>query len=168
MISSFEFKNKRMLRGLLRLCGLEIIEDRSGIFTHKQSFRSECITFEKVQEVDLANLHKELKIRKYLLDGLNLRKVTGIKTRNDQLVANTFSLHREKIQAELNTDDTLLLAEQEEILDEGKLLIKQYGTVQAIPRQEILKKEFVRYYNGKSYKLVKKSKITNTFIAIDN
>ncbi len=168
LVYSQEWKNKESLKEFLEEFGLRIIEEDTGIATSGNRFMSECLTFEKVEEVNLQEKMEALQNGdRGLLNGLKITTKGKTKLKKSQEIISTFSLNGKKIETELNQEDTKLLIEQEHIQEEGNILIKQYGSVQEIPREELLKRSILRYVSGSKYKLVKKSSYTKAFIHIN-
>jgi hypothetical protein len=168
LVHPIEWKNKEALNDLLEELGLKVIEGCTGLATSGSHFMSECLTFEKVEEVDLREKMDMLQNgERELLNGLKIATKGKTKLRKSQEVLRDFSINGKDVKADLNDEDTKLLIEQEHIQEEGGLLIKQYGSVQEIPREELLKRSILRYVSGSKYKLVKKSSYTKSFIHIN-
>jgi ubiquinone/menaquinone biosynthesis C-methylase UbiE len=167
LVHSIEWKNREALKGLLEELGLKVVEDCTGLATLDDRFMSECLTFEKAKEVNLQEKIEALQNdTSELLNGLKIETKGKTKLRKSQEILKNFSLNGKDFEADLNEEDVKLLVEQEHIQEEGGLLIKQYGSVQEIPREELLKRSILRYVSGSNYKLVKKSSYTKAFIRV--
>jgi SNF2 family DNA or RNA helicase/ubiquinone/menaquinone biosynthesis C-methylase UbiE len=165
LVYSLEWKNKKELGELLEKLGLKIVEACTGTATSGSNFASECLTFEKREDVNLKEKLQQLQDGDYeLLKGLKLSTQSTRKLKKSQEVTNRFSLNGKIFEANLNQEDVRLLVEQEHIQEEGKLLIQEYGDAGSIPKRELLKRSILRYVSGSKYKLVKKSSYTKTFI----
>jgi hypothetical protein len=150
--------------------GLSIVDSATGMVTSDDHYQSPCVTFEKIEEIDLPSTIKELKTRRrYLLYGLRLdMNVKGKKLQGSQKVTRRFTINDRTLETVLNDEDSHLLAEQESIQDEGRRLIQQFGgTIEAIPKEEILKGGYLRYTSGKKSRLVKKGLYSKTYVYVD-
>jgi len=167
LVYSQEFKNNEMLRELLQKMGLVVVEDVTGKVSSGNQYKSYCLTFEKTEEVNLDEVMEKLKNDDSdLLDGLKLVTNSKTKIRRGQEVIKDFMLNGKEFETNLNTEDEAMLREQEEIQEEARLLISDFKGVENIPRNEILKRGFLRYQVGSKCKLVKKGPRNNAFIHV--
>ena len=113
------------------------------------------MTFEKVkgigQTVDeiMPNLLKED------MEGLKLRRTdTGLK--DSRRIISRFTMGGKEFTIEFNERDRKLLDAENKVLTEGEAVKKEYGSIEAIPRDEVIAHNFVRLRAGKKYILFKK------------
>ncbi len=164
------FRSLERLGEIADEMGLTIINAKTGLVVSDNNYMSPCVTFEKVEEIDLSSTLTELKSRRrYTLYGLRLDTHRATKKlHSTQKIAKDFSIHGQTMETILNKEDMVLLSEQEEIQNEGDRLIKQYGgSVALIPKEEIQERGFLRYTSGNKSRLVKKGSHSKTFIYVN-
>lgn len=174
-IYSADFRDESKFRKFVEALGLRLREDYSGQATSGDNYKSKVFVLEKVE--DRSNLRitispesvdtKEdtqsqlekivdiLGLDKDDLDGIKLAK-TGARVKNSRKVITQFSINDQAYQVFLNPDDKEVLWEEEEVLEQGEQLKSLYGTIENIPREEVINHHFVRFYNGKRFVLFKK------------
>jgi ubiquinone/menaquinone biosynthesis C-methylase UbiE len=169
LVHSLEWKNRDELGQLLKELGLSVVDEGTGLATSGNRFMSECLTFEKVQEINIKEKIEVLKNEDSdLLDGLKLATKGKTKLRKSQEIIKDFSLNGSDIEVALNEEDTHLLHEQESAYDEWKVLFEEYNKkIEEIPREVLLKKSILRYISGSKYKFVKKGEYSGSFIRLN-
>lgn len=100
------------------------------------------------------------------IDGAKFKN-TGISSlKNSRKCVRSFTLNESDIEIDFNAADQEVLSEQESILEEGEALKAAYGSIKAIPAEEIINRDFLRIYNGKTYRLLKKSELLESFVDV--
>jgi hypothetical protein len=150
--------------------GLMVIDSATGVITSGDCYKSFSITLEKIEEIDLPSTIKELRNRRrHLLYGLRLdMNIKSKKLQGSQKITRSFTVNDRVLETALNREDMSLLTEQESIQDEGVRLMKEFGeSIDAIPKEEILKRGYLRYTSGKKSRLVKKGSYSKNFVYVD-
>ena len=162
------FKNTDALRQIADEIGLEVVDSATGIATSGEHYKSQCVTFEKIEEIDLPSTIAELKTRsRHLLYGLRLDTNVKRKLHGSQQIARSFDISGRTVEPALNEEDTHLLEEQETIQTEGTRLIQDYGgEINAIPKREMLRMGYLRYTSGKKSRLAKKGLYSQSFVYV--
>lgn len=157
MIYSLDFGDFQKLGEVAELFGLKMVDEYSGEATSGSNYQSRIVTFEKTkglgQTVDeiIPNLLKED------WNGLKLRRTDeGLK--DSRRIISRFTMGGKEYAIEFNAQDQKLLDAERQVLSEGEEIKRIYGSVEAIPRDEVINRNFVRYRlrTEKRYVLFKK------------
>jgi SWI/SNF-related matrix-associated actin-dependent regulator 1 of chromatin subfamily A len=165
LLYSQQFKDTDMFKKVVEGTGFRLVPEYTGIASAPPYFQSYCVVLEKVAdaEVDIDKLVAQ--IGKENLDGFKL-KDTSVSLKNSRRTVSEFSINDQNVPVSFNTEDRGLLQEERSILNEGESLQKRYGSIREIPKEEIINRNFLKIYNGKNYRLLKKSEKIGGFVDV--
>lgn len=164
-IYSLGIRNEEMFREIMELIGFKVVQEYTDEVDMGKNYKSNLITLEKVRDIDtdVATILKTVGSENF--DGL---KFSQIKTalRDSRKILKRFELNGKSIPINLNSEDQVVLEEEESILTEGNELKVKFGSIQEIPREEIIDRGFIRIRPVNNYLLFKKLTTSNGIVAI--
>ena len=146
---SDSFQYPEQLPELAEVLGAKLVTGLSGEVS-SSNFRSNLYVLEKIgkpngKEFDPRILRLKHNKRSRIHDS---RAVT-----EDAVLSNTLGEYR--IPLELNKEDVLLKAEERAVLELIKVLMNEFGSIEAIPVGDLKRLDLCRYKAGKKYALFK-------------
>jgi SNF2 family DNA or RNA helicase/ubiquinone/menaquinone biosynthesis C-methylase UbiE len=154
-IYSLTIKNNEMFRNILDLIGFKIVEEFTGEINVGNNYKSNVITLEKIHNIDTDAQTIIETIGQENFGGLKFVK-TKSSLRDSRRVIKEFILNDRTYPISLNSEDLVVLDEEESIINEGQELKERFGSIQNIPAREILDRGYVRILIGNNYILFKK------------
>ncbi len=165
LIYSLDLKNKEKFNQIMREIGFKVIGTFSGEVSSGNNYRSQTIVLEK--QKNAGELQELLtKLDRETLEGLKFKESETRSLKNSKRILDVFTLNGKKFFVTLNPEDQELLEEEEKILTDGNEMIEEYGSIKKIPKKEIIDRGFLRIFNGKQYRLLKKSEKIGGFVDV--
>lgn len=165
LIYSLEFKNQEKFRIVAEIAGFKVHEKFTGDLSQGDAYKSHCIVLEKIADTpEFETLIAKIGTENF--DGLKFKETGVTSLRNGRRIISSFEVNGEQIPIALNAKDKKLSAEEQSILTEGNALRETYGSIKAIPKEEIVRRGFLKIFNGKNYRLLKKSELIGGFVEI--
>ncbi len=166
LLYSVRLKDEDKFKELAKSLGFKTVEEYTGDISSGPNYRSHVIVLEKEADID-ANIDDLIKtIPAEQIDAAKL-KDTGVSSlKNSRKCVRDFSLNGQDLEINFNSEDQEILREQESIIEEGEMLKGTYGSIKSIPSEEIISRSFLRINNGKSYRLLKKSGLLESFVDV--
>lgn len=152
LIYTLDLKDVKKFKEVSASLGFRMIEEYSDEVIIGDNYRSRVITLEKENDVKKPI---GVLVDKAIHDGIKFRK-TNLGLRDSRRILREVQLSDDNFQIEFNPQDRAVAQEEEEVMDEGKMLKAMYGSIDNIPREEIISRNFVRILIGKRYALFKK------------
>jgi ubiquinone/menaquinone biosynthesis C-methylase UbiE/superfamily II DNA or RNA helicase len=156
LLSTTDLKDLEGFREAVQKLGFKVVDEYTGEVESGSNFRSRVLTLEKV--ADCTKTPKEL-VRDLGPTGIKGLKFTkrGGAMRDSRRIASRFDFVDKEgsIEAHFNAIDQQVLEEEQATLNEMEGLKRQYGSVEAVPRENIIARGFARIFNGKRYVLFK-------------
>lgn len=165
LLYSLDFKDKEQFKNLTKALGFRTMEAYTGEVTSGAYYSSNTIVLEKEAEIDAKFEDLVKTLTKEEVSSAKFRD-TGAKLKNSRRCVNKFKINNTEIDVAFNNEDKKVLSEQDAILKEGEDLKQKYGSIGAIPTDEIVQKKFLRLKSGKTYRLLKKSKYLEAFVDV--
>ncbi len=154
-IYSLDLKNEKLFEEIVWSLGFKVVPNYSGEVSQDSSYSSRVITLEKVEYPGLSPQEIAELVGRDHYDGLKFAR-TDKKLKDTRKVIEEFTLNGEVIPVQLNEADQRILQAEKEITASGIALKEQYGSIEAIPKADIVENNFVRILVGKRYILFKK------------
>lgn len=154
-IYSMEFRDPAKFNIFAEKLGFRVVEEYSGEAKEGDRYRSGVVTLEKVSDIEGTpeTIIDSIDAKDY--SGLKFRKTEG-GLRNQRKIVDQFELGGRKFDVRFNEQDKAVRDEERRLLELGEGLKKQYGSIAAIPKPEVIEKGFVRIRVGEKYLLFKK------------
>lgn len=166
LLYSLRFKDENQFKELATSLGFKTVEEYTGDISSGPYYRSHAVVLEKEADID-ANFEELIKtIPKQQIEGAKFRDTEVSSLKNSRRCVRDFSVNDQGININFNSEDQKVLNEQESIIEEGEMLKGTYGSIKSIPAEEIIGRNFLRINNGKSYRLLKKSELLNSFVDV--
>lgn len=154
MIYSLDFKDEAKFEAIVNTLGFKLVKEYSGNVEDGVHYRSRMYTLEKVADLDKEPKDIAANLGKEILDGLKFRK-NNLSLRDQRRILRGFSLGDQQFTPAYNPQDQELLQEEESVLTQAQQLKETFGSVKEIPKDEVIGKGFVRFFNGNNYILFK-------------
>lgn len=164
-IYSLDVKDPEKFRKLMKRFGFNVIEHYSGNVSVNNNYGSHVYTLEKQEDIAIPFEELLESIDRSGFDGVRFIQ-TNMRPKDTKKLLRSFSLQGEEYTIPLNVQDQIILQEEKDISDLGNSLKKQFGSIENIPKEDVLKNNFVRILIGKKYVLFKKMQIGNGVIVI--
>ncbi len=166
LLYSLRFKDEEKFMKVVETLGFRVVDAYTGDVESGSNYHSNFYTLEKVSEVegDIDEVIGEIGLEN--VDGVKEVQSGRESLNNGRKIINQFHIQGKTMPVVFNEMDTSLFDEQQVILQEGEELKKRYGSIGDIPRDEIVSRGFLKYFNGKTYRLFKKSQKMGGFVAI--
>lgn len=164
LVYSQDIKNTEQFAAIVQALGFTVEQDLTGIAEAGSHYRSKIVTLRKTGE-GVADFDELVEVVRPHRDGLKFRK-NDQKIKDTRPVIREFSLNGQSMPIELNSADTQVHAQEQGIETVGKWLIHRYGSVETIPKEEVLDHGFGRFYNGKQYVLIKPMTVTQGIVVV--
>lgn len=166
LIHSLRFKDEEKFKAVASACGFKIVPEDTGVVSSGSHFRSFGVVLEKERDIqgDISALVQSIGPEN--LDGIKFRESVSSPLRNARRIIDRFAVHNREIPVSFNETDREAFAQEQEILREGRKLIEEYGSIKAVPKNEIIARGFLRIFNGRSYRLLKKSEKMGGFVDV--
>jgi ubiquinone/menaquinone biosynthesis C-methylase UbiE len=155
LLNTVDLKDVDEFNGAVQKLGFKVVEEHSGTVESGANFRARVITLEKVADCTESAKKLTTALGSAGIRGLKFTKGGG-GMRDSRRIASQFKfVDGEAIEAQFNATDQRVLEEEQGTLAEMEALRQQHGSVEAIPRENIIAGGFTRIFNGKRYVLFK-------------
>jgi ubiquinone/menaquinone biosynthesis C-methylase UbiE len=153
MIYSLELGDPDAFDKAIDAFGFRVVKDYSGEVVVGETYKSKVLVLEKTRqiEVEFDDTVAELK-EGDLLKAFKFKR-NDKRLRDSRGVITEFSVGGKDVVIPLNKEDRQVFDEEQETLRVGRALKKNYGSIEDIPRSEIIDRGFTRIHNGKRYVL---------------
>ena len=145
LIYSMELADMEKFAEVADMLGFKVVGDYSGSVETGKAYNSQLITLEKVRNTDSDISAEDLSdtMTKEQNESLKFSKnKRGLK--DSRQVITSFNLNGQAIEIRLNTKDQKVWEEEHAIKKLGKELKNQYGSIQDVPKSEVVNNGFVR------------------------
>ena len=166
LLYSLRFKNQDKFKNVVEAAGFRIVPEYTGDVSSGPYYQSHCVVLEKVRDVNPDFDKFVAEVGKENFDGIKFSDTGVSSLRNSRRIVTEFTVNNETVPVAFNTEDRELLNEEQSILREGEALRQEYGSIRQIPKEEIVSRGFLKIYNGKNYRLLKKSNKIGGFVDI--
>lgn len=165
LVYSVDLKNEEQFRSNLNRMGFSVIEEYSGEITNGENYNSRVFVLEKNKDSDdvdelVSDLGKE-KLSGYAFE----KNKKGKRLKDSRKIITSFKLNDKVFDINFNQVDLEILKEEKEIEEEGQSLIGE-AKIEDIKEEDLVKRNFVRFYNGSRYILFKKLRSGNGAVVI--
>lgn len=163
---SLDFKNDTSFRKIMSMMRFMYVEEYSGVVIEPPYYRSVTVTLEKTGNWrgDAKNLAS--KLTKEERDGLKFAK-SNERLRDARRIITGIELGGQRFSLFLNEHDKAVLEEEEWIIRDAEILRGRFGgSIEEVPRDELVRQGFARLFNGKRYVLFKEIGEKDGFVVI--
>jgi len=164
-IYSLRLRNEAMFEDIMELIGFRVIKEYTGEVDTGKDYRSQLVTLEKRHDIDTDIQTIMDTIGKENFDGLRFSKIKS-SLKDSRKIIRQFILNGQEIPIKFNPEDQAVLEEEESILAEGNETKVQFGSIESIPREEIVNRGFIRIRPAKNYLLFKKLEKGNGVVTV--
>lgn len=152
LIYTLDLKDVQKFQGVAASLGFRMLDEYSGEVITGDNYRSRVITLEKENDIDQPS---ESLVSRDNYDGIKFKK-TNLGLKDSRRILRELRLSDNNFQIEFNQQDQQVAQEEIEVMAEGEMLKAMYGSIDNIPKEEIISRNFVRILIGKRYVLFKK------------
>ena len=156
LVYNIELKNYDKFKRVIKDLGFRIEEKYTGEIVVKDQYRSTLITLQKVEDAGGFSIDEIAEI-------VGIEDLGGLKftranrsLKNSRQIVTDFELKGRNLPINFNNDDKEVYEEEQSLLQQGNELKNRFRSIENIPAQNIIEKDFVRIKAGKKYILFKK------------
>lgn len=154
-IYSLGLKDEKLFEEMVWSLGFKVVPAYTGEVNKDTNFSSQVITLEKVEYPGLSPREIAELIGRDHYDGLKFTR-RDKKLKDTRKIVEDFTLNGEVVPVNFNDADRRILDLEKEITATGQGLKTQYGSIEAIPKADIVENNFIRILVGNKYILFKK------------
>lgn len=155
IIYTLEFRDPAKIEVIANAAGFNVVQEYTGDADTGDKFGAYILTLEKTRDLgqNPEKIVETLGPDDYR--GLKFRSKEK-KLRDTRKIIEKFSLNGRNIEINFNAVDRAVLEEERALTTHGEALKAQFGGIEQIPKDEIIKNGFVRILVGEKYLLFKK------------
>ncbi len=154
MVHTLDFKDEEKFEEVVEVLGFHKVSELSGEVEEGDNYRSKVIVLEKQADVDM-EFNELVELLSDDWDGLKFR-TNKRRLGDSKRIIGKFHLNGQNMAVNFNQHDRTVMEEETQLIGEGEGLKQQYGGVETIPPEEVINREYIRFYNGKRYVLFKR------------
>lgn len=168
-IYSWSFRDQEKFKRLSEALGFKVREEYVGKAQSELNYQSNILVLEKVEHVTPEHSEGTKyfdKLGEFILnlsnEEVNAAKplpkaqIPTVRLRDTRRIIGQFTLNDSVYPIVFNPEDQHVLQEEQSVVSQAEELKSRYGSIEDIPREEIITNNFVRFYNGRRFVLFKK------------
>lgn len=154
---SMEFKNPDQFKLTVAELGFKVIDGYTDYVEVGEQYKGLVITLEKIKDVE-GELTPEVVVEKLGKNKLEGFKFVKSKThiKHQRKIITEFSINGKRKSISLGSGDRAIIQEEKEFHEMVDSLQIKYGKIVAIPKEEIIDRNLIRFKKGDKYVIVKK------------